>query len=267
MCPVNKFDSSLTQHAFTISKPKHNIEVIRASNLESRYRKSGTTERRSECAALPFEFRSLIFATRHDCFHRSPSPQTQRAQRRNVRVRKMQLRINISAHQWLKIVNPAEQHAAGNNIISKSIRSLPTCNQEHRGKMRPGGITSNINTARIESQRRSLPMQRGNRPPALLHNRSKRGVRRQRVINRRERNSIRQAIRRRKQRFVLRQFLPVTSVEINQQRRISGPGRKIVERFIRSLAPEQILLAAKSLLRFAAARSISVQVRCDRGHT
>src|SRR6204780_2703461 len=91
-------------------------------------------------------------------------------------------------------------------------------------------------------------MQRSNRPPALLDNRSQRGPRCQSVIDCRERNSIRNAIRRRKKRFLLGVFLPVTSVDINQQRCRGGGCGEIIECFIWPLAPEQILLAAKARL-------------------
>src|SRR5580704_18006320 len=179
----------------------------------------------------------------------------------------MQRHINISAHQGLDIVNPAQQHAARNNILSKAVRSLPTSYQQHRRKMRARGTTRNVNPPRIKSQRSSLPMQRSDRLPALLHNRSQRGPRCQGVIDRRERNSIRNAIRRRIKRLVLGVFLPVTSMDINQQRRRSGSRGKIIECFIRPLAPEQILLAAKTRLGVAAARDVCLQKRFNRSHT
>src|SRR5580658_2499618 len=109
-------------------------------------------------------------------------------------------------------------------------------------------------------------MQRGNRPPALLHNRSNGGPRRQGVINRRKRNSIPDAIRRCKKRFVLRQFLPVTSVKRDEQWDISGRRRKIIECFIGPLAPDQVFPAAKPPLRIPAALRVSVQVRTNRSH-
>src|SRR5580658_1817857 len=56
-------------------------------------------------------------------------------------------------------------------------------------------------------------------------------------------------------------------MKINQQGRISGRRWKIIKRLIRSIAPEQIVLAAKSSLRVAAARGVSFQVRRDRSHT
>src|SRR5271154_228449 len=62
-------------------------------------------------------------------------------------------------------------------------------------------------------------------------------------------------------------LLPITSVEINQQRRTRGCRRKIIEYFIRPLAPGQILLAAKLPLRVAAAGDIRVDERFNRRHT
>src|SRR5580704_16183671 len=62
-------------------------------------------------------------------------------------------------------------------------------------------------------------------------------------------------------------LLPVTSVDIYQQRRIRRRRREIIECFIRPLAPEQILLAAKTHFRIPAARYVCFQKRFNRSHT
>src|SRR5271170_2640411 len=62
-------------------------------------------------------------------------------------------------------------------------------------------------------------------------------------------------------------LLPITSVEINQQRRTRGCRRKIIEYFIRPLAPGQILPAAKLPLRVAAARDVCLDERFNRSNT
>src|SRR5208283_5722624 len=53
----------------------------------------------------------------------------------------------------------------------------------------------------------------------------------------------------------------------NQQRCISGRRRKIIEYFIRPLAPKQILLAAKTRFRITTARDVCIQERFNRSHT
>src|SRR5271155_2048662 len=178
----------------------------------------------------------------------------------------MQRRINICADQRLQIVNPAEQHTTGTDMVGEPGLPLPAFDQQHRSKMRAGGIPRNVNPPRIETQRRGLPMQRSDRPPALRYDESDAGPWRQSVINRSKRNSIRDAIRRCKKRFVLRVLLPVTPVDVNQQRRIRGCRWEIIEYFIRPIAPEQILLAAKARFRIAAARDVFVQERFNRSN-
>src|SRR5271170_1322483 len=61
-------------------------------------------------------------------------------------------------------------------------------------------------------------------------------------------------------------LLPVTSVKINQQRRIRRRRREIIEYFMRPLAPEQILLAAKARFRIPAARDVCGEERFNRSY-
>src|SRR5271154_6431229 len=68
--PMNHFECSVAQYAPALRQPEHNIEVICSGELKLRNRKSSTHQRRSELAALPFEFRGLIVAPRNDCPYR-----------------------------------------------------------------------------------------------------------------------------------------------------------------------------------------------------
>ena len=133
--------------------------------------------------------------------------------------------------------------------------------------MRPGRTARKIQAVTLEAEHVRLRMKPGDRSPALIDDHLHTGVRRQGVIDGREGDAIRHTIRRGKQRFILRQLLPLATMNKNQQRGVARGSWKIIQSFFRLVAPLQILLANERLLRLPASNRVLRQKRLDGRHT
>src|ERR1700691_4902107 len=133
--------------------------------------------------------------------------------------------------------------------------------------MRPSRTARKIQAVTLEAEHARLRMKPGDRSPALIDDHLHTGVRRQSVIDGRERDAIRHTTRRGKQRFVLRQFLPIATMNKNEQRGVARSGWKIIQGFFWLVAPPQILLANERLLRLPASNCVLRQEGLDGGHT
>src|ERR1700677_1159102 len=133
--------------------------------------------------------------------------------------------------------------------------------------MRPGRTARKIQAVTLEAEHVRLRMKPGDRSPALIDDHLHTGMRRQSVMDGRERDAIRHTIRRGKQRFILRQLLPIATMNKNQQRGVARSSWKIIQGFFRLVAPLQILLANERFLGLPASNRVLRQKRLYGGHT
>src|SRR6202167_2129270 len=99
--------------------------------------------------------------------------------------------------------------------------------------MRPSRTARKIQAVTLEAEHARLRMKPGDRSPALIDDHLHTGVRRQSVIESRDRDAIRHTIRRGEQRFILRQSLPIATMNKNEQRGVARSRWKIIQSFFR----------------------------------